>query len=55
MASGLFFFRDGPKETHQAGSLVEAGTRFNVAAICLYRQGKEVEIEVWGEMTYRVV
>ena len=46
---------DGPKETHQVGSLVKAGTRFNVAAIFLYRQCKEVGIEVWGEMTYGVV
>jgi hypothetical protein len=30
---------------------MEAGTPFNVAAIYLYRQGKEVGIEVWGEMT----
>ena len=41
---------DGPKETHQVGSLVKAGTRFNVAAICLYRQGKEVGIEVWNDV-----
>ena len=34
---------------------VRAGTYFNVAAICLYRQGKEVGIGVWGEMTYGVV
>jgi hypothetical protein len=40
------------EEPHRAGNLVEAGTRFNVAAICLYRQGKEVGIGVWGEMTY---
>ena len=39
---------NGPKETHLVRSLVETGTGFNVAAICLYRQGKEVEIGVWG-------
>ena len=40
------------EEPQQAGCFVETGTCFNVAAICLYRQGKEVGIGVWGEMTY---
>jgi hypothetical protein len=34
-----------------SANLVEAGTHFNVTAICLYRQGKEVGIEVWCEMS----
>ena len=45
----------GPKETHRARSLVKAGTHFIKLGTCLYREGKEVGIGVWGEMTYGVV
>jgi hypothetical protein len=38
------------RRTTLGRNLVKAGTNLNVAAICLYRQGKEVGIEVWNDV-----
>ena len=35
-----------------ARSVVKAETHFIKLDTCLYREGKEVGIGVWGEMTY---
>ena len=43
---------DGPKEKHRARSLVKVGTHFIKLGTCLYREGKEVGVGIWGEMTY---